>query len=90
MQWPLVTPALIVSQHAEAFEDLFENQKQYWHFQNYLTGLIVLPNKSMANISRCILDSADETNLSRFMSEASWFEEQVNNRRLSYMNQETK
>lgn len=90
MQLPIVAPAPIVSQHAEAFKDLFENQKQYRHFQNYLTGLIALPNKSMANISRCILDSADKTNLSRFMSEAPWLEEQVNERRLNYMNQKTK
>jgi hypothetical protein len=90
MQLPIVAPAPIVSQHAEAFKDLFENQKQYRHFQNYLTGLIVLPNKSMANISRCILDSADKTNLSRFMSESPWFEEQINHRRLVYLHEKTK
>jgi len=90
MQLPILSPAPIVSQHGEAFRDLFENQKQYRHFQNYVTGLIVLPNKSMANISRCILDSADKTNLSRFMSEAPWFQEQVNHRRLTYLHQETK
>jgi hypothetical protein len=90
MQLPILAPAPLVSQHAEAFKDLFENQKQYRHFQNYLTGLMVLPNKSMANISRCILDSADKTNLSRFMSEAPWRQEQVNDRRLSYLQQETK
>jgi len=90
MQLPILAPAPIVSQHAEAFKDLFENQKQYRHFQNYVTGLIVLPNKSMANISRCILNSADKTNISRFLSEAPWFQEQVNHRRLTYLHQETK
>ena len=90
MQLPILAPAPLVSQHAEAFKDLFENQKQYRHFQNYLTGLIVLPNKSMANISRCILDSADKSNVSRFLSEAPWFQEQVNQRRLTYLHQETK
>jgi SRSO17 transposase len=90
MQLPIVAPAPLVSQHAEAFKDLFENRKQYRHFQNYLTGLMVLPNKSMANISRCILDSADKTNLSRYLSEAPWFQEQVNERRLWYLNQKTK
>lgn len=39
----------------------------------------------MANISRCILDSADKTNLSRFFSEAEWSEEQINQKRVSYM-----
>ncbi len=90
MQLPILMPAPLVSQHAAAFEDLFENRKQYRHFQNYLTGLIVLPNKSMANISRCIIDSADKTNLSRFMSTKLWADEPVNARRVTYLKQQTK
>jgi SRSO17 transposase len=90
MQLPIVTPAPLVTAHASAFQDLFENRCQFRHFQNYLTGLIVLPNKSMANIVRCILDSADKTNLSRFFSESPWLQSQVNDRRLHYLLQKTK
>jgi hypothetical protein len=89
MELPIVAPAPVVSDHAAVFRDLFENRCQFRHFQHYLTGLIVLPNKSMANIARCILDSADKTNLSRFLSEAPWWEEQVNHRRLRFMLQQT-
>jgi SRSO17 transposase len=90
MQLPLVAPAPIVTAHAEAFRDLFENRRQFQHFQNYLTGLMVLPNKSMANIARCVVESADKTNLSRYLSESPWFEEQVNQRRIGYLLEETK
>ena len=90
MQLPLVAPAPLVTAHADVFRDLFENRRQFQHFQNYLTGLIVLDNKSLANITRCVLESADKTNLSRFFSEASWFQEQVNDRRLTYLLQQTK
>ena len=72
MELPIVAPAPVVTEHAEIFRDLFDNQRQFRHFQHYLTGLIVLPNKSMANIARCVLDSADKTNVSRFLSEAPW------------------
>jgi hypothetical protein len=89
MQLPIVVPAPLVTVHAGAFRDLFENRKQFRHFQNYLTGLLVLPNKSMANITRCILNSADKTNLSRFFSEAPWFQDQVNRRRVRYVLQQT-
>ena len=51
---------------------------------------MVLPNKSMADISRCILESADKTNVSRFFSEAPWLQEQVNERRVSSMLEQTK
>src|SRR5260221_13118879 len=90
MQLPIVAPAPIVTAHADIFRDLFENRCQFRHFQNYLTGLIVLDNKSLANITRCVLESADKTNLSRFFSEAPWFQDRVNDRRLVHLLQQTK
>lgn len=90
MQLPIVTPAPLVMAHAGAFRNLFENRRQFQHFQNYLTGLMVLPNKSMSNIVRCVVDSADKSNLSRFFSEAPWFQAQVNTRRVHYLLQQTK
>jgi hypothetical protein len=89
MELPIVAPAPVVTDHAAVFRDLFDNQCQFRHFQHYLTGLIVLPNKSMANIARCLLESADKTNLSRFLSEAPWREDKVNRRRIRFMLQET-
>ena len=85
MQLPIVKPAPIITTHAEAFRHLFENQCQFRHFQNYLTGLMVLPNKSLANISRCILESADKTNLSRFFSQAPWSKEELTEQRIKYL-----
>jgi hypothetical protein len=41
MQLPIVAPAPLVTTHATAFQDLFENRCQFDHFQHYLTGLIV-------------------------------------------------
>jgi SRSO17 transposase len=89
MQLPIIEPAPIVMEHTQVFRDLFENRKQFRHFQNYVTGLLVLDNKSMANMSRCILDSADKTNLSRFFSEAEWFQDEVNTRRIAYLLEQT-
>jgi hypothetical protein len=89
MELPILEPAPVVAEHAVVFRELFENQCQFRHFQHYLTGLIVLPNKSIANIARCILDSADKTNLSRFFSEAPWREDAVNRRRIRFMLHQT-
>ena len=90
MQLPIVAPAPIVTTHADIFRDLFENRCQFRHVQHYLTGLIVLDNKSLANLTRCVLESADKTNLSRFFSEAPWFQDHVNDRRVEYLLQQTK
>src|ERR1700752_4717681 len=89
MQLPLVAPAPVVVEHAQVFREVFEHRCQFQHFENYLTGLMVLSNKSMANIIRCLLESADKPNLSRFFSEAPWEQEQVNEKRIAYMLEQT-
>src|SRR5262249_37572846 len=77
MQLPIVAYAPLVTAHVDIFRDLFENRRQFQHFQNFLTGLIVLDNKSLATMTRCVLASADKTNLSRFFPEVSWFQDRV-------------
>ena len=89
MQLPIVAPAPIVTAHAAIFRDLFEHRCQFQHFQHDLTGLIVLDNTSLANITRCVLESADKTNLSRFFSDAPWFQDRVNELRVAYLLQQT-
>jgi hypothetical protein len=83
MELPIIAPAPVVTDHTGVFRDLFDNHCQFRHFQHDLTGLIVLPNKSLASLTRCMLDSADTTNLSRFLSEAPWREDAINRRRES-------
>jgi len=89
--------APIVEKYGQKFADIFDNRRQFQHFTNYLTGLMAprratfaLPNKSMANITRCIVESADKTNLSRFFSDAPWAEKTVNDKRVALMNEETR
>jgi DDE superfamily endonuclease len=89
LEWPIVAPVPIVTAHAEVFRDLFETQCQFRPVQHDLTGLIVRPHKSLAHMARCMLDSADNTNLSRFLSEAPWREQAVNRRRIRFMLQQT-
>jgi DDE superfamily endonuclease len=89
MELPILEPAPVVTQHAAVFRDLCENQCQFRHVQYDLTGLMVLPNKSLANIARGILDRADKTNLSRFFSAAPWREDELNRRRIRFMLHQT-
>ena len=90
MQMPIIEAAPLVASHAGVFRDLFENCCQFRHFENYLTGLMVLPNKSMANIARCTVESSDKTNLSRYLSSDRWAQEKINERRVNYVLKETK
>jgi DDE superfamily endonuclease len=90
MEWPMVGPAPVVTEHAAIFRDLCDHQCQFRPVQPYLTGLIVLPKQSLAHMARGILDSADNTHLARVLSKAPWREDAVNRRRLRCMLQQTK
>jgi len=90
MELPIVAPAPVVIDHAAVFRDLFDHQCQCRHVQHDLTGVIVLPNKSLAHMARCILESTDKTNRSRVLSEAPWREDTINHRRIRVMLQQTK
>jgi hypothetical protein len=89
MELPILEPAPVVTAHTGIFRDVFENPCQCQPFQHDLTGLIVLPNKSLAHMARGILHSADNTHLSRLLSEAPWREDAINHRRLRFMLHQT-
>jgi hypothetical protein len=90
MELPRMAPAPVVAEHAVVVRDLVENQGQFRHVQHDLTGVIVWPKKRIAHIARCLLDSADNTNRSRFCSEAPGREDAVNRRRRRFTRQHTK
>lgn len=90
MNVPIVEAAPVVLKYAEVFRDVFKDRRQFEHFRNYLTGLMVLEDKSLSNIARCIVDSADKTNISRFMSESPWLGKKVNEVRIEMLLQESK
>jgi hypothetical protein len=90
MEVPIVTPAPVVPDHAAVFRDLFDHQRQFRHFQHSLTGLIVISKRSLANIARCILDSADKTHLSRVLAKPPRREDAVHRRRIHFMLQQTR
>jgi len=90
MRLPLVKDVSIVSSFARNFKAVFKNKAQYKHFKDYLSGLIVLENKSLTNISRCTLDCCDKSNLSRFLSNDNWSADQLNQKRIKWALKKTK
>ena len=89
MQLPLVALAPGVVEHAQVLRELCEHRCQFRHFETYLTGLRVLSKKSLATLSRCLLESADKTNLARLFSEAPWEEKKGNEKRIPYVLEQT-
>lgn len=78
----------VVAEALEYFGDLFPNEPQRRHFAEYLTGLIVARKKTVSSINSQFVDTTDQSCLNRFLTGADWDVEQLNARRLEYLQQD--
>lgn len=78
----------IVNEARDLFADLFAGEPQRRHFAEYLTGLFVGASKTVSGIQREFANTTDQSCLNRFLTEAAWDVEAVNDRRLEMMQQD--
>jgi SRSO17 transposase len=74
----------VVRDALEQFGHLFENEPQQKHFAEYLCGLILARRKSVAGINSEFADTTDQSCLNRFVTEASWDEQAMNEARIDW------
>ena len=79
VEWPTV-----VQQGLEQFGSLFENDCQRQHFAEYICGLIIAQRKSVSGINREFADTTDQSCLNRFLTEAPWDAEALNEARIDW------
>jgi hypothetical protein len=75
----------VVSDALDQFGDLFANEPQRQHFGEYLTGLFVAERKTVLGISSEFAETTDQSCLNRFLTQADWDVEAVNDRRLDLL-----
>jgi hypothetical protein len=75
----------VVQDARNEFADLFANEPQRRHFAEYLTGLMVAHNKTVSGISGEFADTTDQSCLNRFLTEVDWDVEELNERRLQLL-----
>jgi hypothetical protein len=78
----------VVQQARRDFYTAFANDPQRRHFAEYLTGLLVAEHKTVLGIHREFADITDQSCLNRFLTEAGWDAEQLNRRRLQWLQQD--
>jgi hypothetical protein len=64
------------------YGDLFANECQRRHFAEYLTGLLVAERKTVLGINREFAQTTDQSCLNRFLTDAPWDIQTLNERRL--------
>jgi len=70
------------------FKDLFSNEPQRAHLAEYLTGLMVARKKTVRAMSGEFALSTDQSCWNRFLTEAEWEAEALNERRLELLQQD--
>jgi hypothetical protein len=70
------------------FKDLFANEPQRQHLAEYLTGLIVAQRKTVNAMSGEFAASTDQSCWNRFLTEADWNPQALNERRLQFLQED--
>jgi DDE superfamily endonuclease len=78
----------VVQEALRDFGDLLPNEPQRRHFAEYLTGLYVADRKNVSGINREFAQPTDQSCLNRFLTEADWDDQQVNQRRLDLLQED--
>ena len=75
---PIITPPTIVQNALDEFlSSLLANDPQRKHLANYLTGLLIAENKTVAGMTNEMPNAFDQSCLNRFLTEVDWDHEAV-------------
>ena len=75
----------LVQDALDLYGDLFANECQRRHFAEYLTGLFVAERKTVLGINGEFARTTDQSCLNRFLTDAPWEVETLNERRLDQL-----
>ena len=78
----------VVHDALDHFGDLLANEPQRRHFAEYLTGLMIAQSKTVLGIHREFAETTDQSCLNRFLTEAPWDVQALNQRRLELLQKE--
>jgi DDE superfamily endonuclease len=80
----------IVQEALAVFGDVFDTEAARRHFAEYLTGLMVAERKTVSGINREFVVTTDQSCLNRWLTEVSWDVQALNNRRLEWLQRDSK
>jgi SRSO17 transposase len=85
MSTPIVEVPSSIKKYCQRFRNLFGNERQFLHFERYMTGLIVSENVTVEGINELFTDGTDSSNLNRFLTGSPWSAVELNDKRLALL-----
>ena len=86
---PIVKYPSFIELALPRFEPMF-NRSQLRHFAEYMTGLIVSPNKTITGINDHFLNHTDQSAKNHFLSDATWDDNQLTENRINLILEQCK
>ena len=78
----------VVAEAMRQFDDLLANAPQRCHLAEYLTGLMIARRKTVNGMSSEFVATTDPSCWNRFLTQAKWDVQALNERRLEILQQE--
>jgi hypothetical protein len=82
MRLPIVEFPQIVNENLAHFAPVFATREQLKHFCEYVTGLIAGDKATVTAINDLFVNQNDQSSLNKFLTQASWDENDLNRRRV--------
>jgi hypothetical protein len=79
----------VVREAVDEFGNLFVCEPERRHFAEYLTGLMVAARKTVRGINSEFAMTTDQSCLNRFLTEVTWDEAELNERRLTWLQEDS-
>ena len=80
----------VVKKALKSFETMFENEPERKHLAEYLTGLMIAEHKTVSGINREFVERGDQSCLNRWLTEVDWDPQELNERRLQKMQEDSR
>ena len=86
----IVSKIAPVQEELDRYKDLF-SKPQFYHFSNYVTGLIIENHSwTINNMNKLFLENKDQSSLNRFMTESPWDVDKLTTKRMKVIDQSPK
>ena len=79
---PIVAIPLVVREFCSWFKDAFNRKEQRRHFEEWVTAMAVIQNRTVAGVHQALVNGASYEELHHFMTESPWSPEALKKLRL--------
>jgi len=87
MELPIVGFPTYIDEISTEFTHLFDQKRQLIHFKQLMTGFVSAEKKTMAHMNGLFTFHSDQSNLNRFVTQATWSEYEMNKVKINLINQ---